>query len=464
MPYLTVEQIESGLKDLRDRYQGADVCRLVQLRHHTYKQRWVHALRIGRYEDNGNRAGVLFLANVHGNEWGGSDAVLSFASDLLQAWESGTGLTYGGAAFSAEEIASIIDLCDVFVVGCVNPDGRAFSQEKPENKDWRKNRRPINDADTRIGADINRNFDFLFDIEAAFDPSVVDAPTMGSLAPAEDHYQGLGPNSEAETRNIVSLLDDHPNIAWMLDIHCTGGQVMRSWGDAPTQSSRPERTFFNPAFDGVRGVADVNVYGEYMDPYDRSRMDDAVTAVVTALRGVRNDPHERYQGVALFDRPTTGAGTQNPISGDTIDYAYSRHLVNPNASCVYGLAVEFGFDEEAQPPDAKMQEIIADLSAGMVALCLQARRPVFYPEVEEPPVFEPDFRILTGIIDGGPGWVWVNGRPVFVKPPDPRLYEMLRMLGQFQVAPELYGPDALGTQREALQQVVDLAQGLLEEL
>lgn len=461
MPYLTVEQIESGLQELRDRYHDAGVCRLVRLGHRTHEGRWVHALRIGRYEDNGNRAGVLFLANVHGNEWGGSDAALSFAEDLLRAWENGTGLTYGGTAFSADEIASIIDLCDVFVVGCVNPDGRAFSQAEPENKDWRKNRRPINDADTRIGTDINRNFDFLFDIETVFDPTVKDAPTMGSLAPAEDHYQGLGPNSEAETRNIVSLLDDYPNIVWMLDIHCTGGQVMRSWGDAPTQSSRPDETFYNPAFDGVRGVADVNVYGEYMDMFDRARMDDAVTAVTTALRGVHG---ENYKGVALFDRPTTGAGTQNPISGDTIDYAYSRHLVHPDASCVYGLAVEFGFDEDAQPPDDTMQEIIADLSAGMVALCLQARRAVFYPEVEEPPVYEPDFRILSGIINGGPGWVWVNGRPVFVKPPDPRLYELLRRVGQFQVAPELYGPDAVGSQRESLQQVVDLAQGLLDEL
>ncbi|ODU05742.1 MAG: hypothetical protein ABS81_06535 [Pseudonocardia sp. SCN 72-86] len=460
MPYLTVEQIESGLTDLRDRYHDAGVCRLVRLRHQTHEKRWVHALRIGKYEDNGNRAGIVFLANVHGNEWGGSDTVLSFASDLLQAWESGTGLTYGGTAFSADDIASIIDLCDVFVVGCVNPDGRAYSQAKPENKDWRKNRRPINDADTRIGADINRNFDFLFDIERAFDPSVVDAPTMGSLAPAEDHYQGIGPNSEAETRNIVSLLDDYPNITWMLDIHCTGGQVMRSWGDAPNQSTRPEMTFFNKDFDGVRGTSDVTRYGEYIDPYDQSRMSEAVAAVVGAVYGVRG---QKYTGVQLYNRPTPGAGLDNPISGDTIDYAYSRHLVDPDASCVYGLAIEFGLDDDAQPPDDTMREIIADVSAGMVALCLQARRQVI-PGFTAPPELTQDFRILTGIIDGGPGWVWVNGRPVFVKPPDPRLYELLRRVGEFQVAPELYGPDAVGTQRETLQQVVDLTQGLLDEL
>ncbi|GEL26043.1 hypothetical protein PSU4_49970 [Pseudonocardia sulfidoxydans NBRC 16205] len=459
MPYLTVEQIESGLTDLTARYPS--VCRHIALPHRTFEGRTVTALRIGRHGDHGNRAGVLFLANVHGNEWGGSDTALTFASDLLQAWETGTGLTYGDTVFDADDVASVIDLCDVFVVGCVNPDGRAYSQEAPENKDWRKNRRPLNDTDPRIGADVNRNFDFLFDIDTAFDPSVTDAPTMGSLAPLSDHYQGIGPNSEAETRNIVSLLDDHPNIAWLLDIHCTGGQVMRSWGDAPTQSSRPEQTFFNPDFDGVRGVADVNRYGEYMDPDDRARMDDAVSAVVTAVRGVRQ---ERYRGVALYDRPTAGAGVQNPMSGDTIDYAYSRHLVNPDASCVYGLAIEFGLDDDPQPPDDEMQRITADVSAGMVALCLQARRPVIYVEVEEPPILTPDFRILTGIIDGGPGWVWVNGRPVFVKPPDPRLYELLRRVGEFQVAPELYGPDAVGPQRKALLQIAELAQGLLDEL
>ncbi|MGD9990238.1 M14 family zinc carboxypeptidase [Pseudonocardia sp.] len=458
MPYLTVEQIESGLSDLRARYPS--VTRHIALREPTFEQRTVTALRIGAHGDGGIRAGVLFLANVHANEWGGSDTALSFAADLLRAWETGTGLTYGATVFTPDDIASIIELCDVFVVGCVNPDGRAYSQATPADKDWRKNRRPLSDTDPRIGADINRNFDFLFDIERAFDPSVTDAPTMGSLAPLSDHYQGIGPNSEAETRNIVSLLDDHPNIAWMLDIHCTGGQVMRSWGDAPNQSSRPEMTFFNPAFDGVRGTPDVTRYGEYIDPQDESRMSEAVAAVVGAVNGVRGG---QYVGVQLFNRPTPGAGRYNPMSGDTIDYAYSRHLVNPDASCVYGLAIEFGVDD-AQPPDDEMREIIADVSAGMVALCLQARRPVVHAQVQEPPVFTPDFRILSGIIDGGPGWVWVNGRPVFVKPPDPRLYEMLRRLGEFQVAPEILGPDAVGTQREALQQVVELAQGLLDEL
>ncbi|MBN9107293.1 MAG: hypothetical protein J0I34_00795 [Pseudonocardia sp.] len=459
MPYLTVEEIESGLSDLEARYPS--VCRHIALPHRTYEGRTVTALRIGRHDDDGNRAGVLFLANVHANEWGGSDTALSFASDLLQAWESGTGLSYGGTAFSADDVASIIDLCDLFVVGCVNPDGRAYSQEAPANKDWRKNRRPLNDTDPRIGADINRNFDFLFDIERAFDPSVVDAPTMGSLAPLSDHYQGIGPNSEAESRNIVALLDEHPNIAWMLDIHCTGGQVMRSWGDAPNQSSRPEMTFYNPDFDGVRGTPDVTRYGEYIDPHDESRMSEAVTAIVGAIHGVRD---QRYTGVQLFNRPTAGAGLFNPMSGDTIDYAYSRHLVNPDASCVYGLAVEFSLGDDPQPPDDEMQNIIADVSAGMVALCLHARRPVIHTGFEKPPILTPDFRILTGIIDGGPGWVWVNGRPVFVKPPDPRMYELLRRVGEFQVAPELYGPDAVGSQREALQQVVGLAQGLLEEL
>jgi hypothetical protein len=59
-----------------------------------------------------------------------------------------------------------------------------------------------------------------------------------------------------------------------------------------------------------------------------------------------------------------------------------------------------------QPPWAEMERIIADVSAGMAALCSQAREPVvcigFDPHVE-PPQFRPDFWILSGVIHGRTG-------------------------------------------------------------
>ena len=246
-------------------------------------------------------------------EWGGSDCALKFAADLLETYTAGAGLVYGGTEFDAAQIASIVETSEDFVVGCVNPDGRVYSQRT--DREWRKNRRPISDGDPRIGTDLNRNFDFLWDVERAFDESVLDIPSMGSRAPADDHYQGLAPASEAETRNVVWLLDEFPQIKWLLDIHCNGGQVMYSGGDAPNQTSRPEMTFHNPQFDGERGTPDVNRYGEYIDPEDERRMREAVAAVTDAVRGVRG---QDYEGIQCFDRVTPGAGgLHSPMSGTT---------------------------------------------------------------------------------------------------------------------------------------------------
>ena len=459
--YLTVEEIESGLLELKSRHPA--LCRLVPLPNRTYEGRTVTALRIGKHGDDGLRAGVLFLAGVHAMEWGGADCSLRFAADLLDAYAAGSGLTYGGTAFDAAQVVSIVETVDVFVVACVNPDGRAYSQQT--DREWRKNRRPISDSDSRIGTDLNRNFDFLWDVERGFDPSVRDFPTMGSPAPADDHYRGLAPASEAETRNVVWLLDEFPQITWLLDIHCNGGQIMYSWGDAPNQSARPEMTFHNPQFDGVRGTSDVGRYGEYIDPEDERQMREAVEAVAGAVRGVRGQDYARIQ---CFDRVTPGAGDRHsPMSGTSIDYAYSRHLVDPDLSTVYGLAIEFGLTGDPQPPVAEMELILADVSAGMVELCLLARRPILHVGLDEEATarrLQRDFRILSGIIDGGPGWVWVDGRPVFVKPPDPRLHELLRRVGEFQVAPELHDRNAAEAQRTALEKIVELSQSMLDGL
>jgi carboxypeptidase T len=456
--YLTVDEIESGLVDLSTRHPS--LCRMVTLPHRTFEGRTVTALRIGRPDDGGVRARVLFLAGVHAMEWGGSDTALTFAADLLDSYVAGTDLVYGGKTFGAGDIASVIDTVDVFVLACVNPDGRAYSQQSEQQKEWRKNRSRLSDTDNRIGTDLNRNFDFLWDIEKAFDPSVRDVPTMGSLAPASDHYVGRAAASEAETRNVVWLLDEFPQIIWLLDIHCNGGQVMHSWGDAPNQTSRPDMTFFNPRFDGVRGTADAARYAEYIDLADQDAMKRAVDVVADAVRDVRG---QQYQRTQAFDRRTPGAGDRSPMSGTTIDYAYSRHLVDPGKSTVYGLAIEFGLTGVAQPPVEEMERIVTDISSGTLALCLHARRPVVHVGIHEPTDFRQDFRILSGIIDGTPGWVWVNGRPVFVKPPDPRLHELLRRVGEFQSAPEVDGPTTV-TQRRALERIVELSQSLLDGL
>ena len=130
--YLTVDEIESGLVDLSTRHPS--LCRMVTLPHRTFEGRTVTALRIGRPDDGGVRAGVLFLAGVHAMEWGGSDTALAFAADLLDSYVAGTDLVYGGKTFGAGDIASVIDTVDVFVLACVNPDGRATASSRSSRR------------------------------------------------------------------------------------------------------------------------------------------------------------------------------------------------------------------------------------------------------------------------------------------------------------------------------------------
>ncbi len=459
MTYLNTDEVESALAGLKNQYP--DLCRLVELPHQTNQGRTTTALHIGKL-DEGYRTGVLFTAGMHAREWGGSDCAVNFAADLLEKYTAGAGLRYGNTEFDATQIAGIVETMEVFVVGCVNPDGRTYSQS--QDPKWRKNRAPIPGSD-EVGTDVNRNFDFLWDVTRAFDGSVLNISSMGSTNPARDTYHGPRRASEPETRNIVWLLDTYPQIKWLFDIHCYSGDVLYSWGDAPNQNSRPEMNFLNRHFDGMRGTADINRYGEYIDPDDEKRLRDAVSAVTNAVRGVRD---QDYKGLQAFDlRPPGSANLHYPTSGTVDDYAYSRHIADPTVTKVYGLTVEFGLKAQFQPPWDEMERIVADVSAGMVALCVQAREPVVYigfdPHVE-PPQFRPNYWILSGIIDGGPGWVWVNGRPVFVKPPDPRLQDLLTRVGEFLVAPEIQGEDAVETQRAALEKIIGLSEGLQKEL
>ena len=102
---------------------------------------------------------------------GGPDIVVSFAGDILKGYTSGMGLQYGGKSFSAAEIKQIFEETTIVVFPCVNPDGVEFSHNSVAL--WRKNRNPASSGNNpdRIGVDINRNYDFLWDFKKFFAPA-----------------------------------------------------------------------------------------------------------------------------------------------------------------------------------------------------------------------------------------------------------------------------------------------------
>ena len=232
---------------------------------------------------------------------------------------------------------------------------------------WRKNRRPApaeRDGDEScIGVDLNRNFDFLWDFAKAFDP---DAPVACSTKPCDPEvYVGPRACSEPETRNVVWLLDKHPEIAYLVDMHSYGELIMYSWGDDENQTREASMTFANRAWDGKRGMFD-DKYREFLLDDDRQllvRLGTAMQAGIAASRGRR---YAVQQSANLY-----------PTAGTSDDYSYSRHLVDPTLTKVLAFTVEWGSEDNPtpfHPPYEEMKKIIAEVTSGLLAFCGEAAR------------------------------------------------------------------------------------------
>jgi hypothetical protein len=356
---LNVTEIESALMGLSAAHPT--ICQLIALPNPTVEGRISHAVRIGT--SAANSVDTYFLTGgVHAREYGSCDMLVSLAADLCDAYAMGKGLGYGGKYFSAAEVKAIVEQMNVIIFPCVNPDGRAYSQSDPPTdakKMWRKNR---NQADSggdplKIGVDVNRNQDFLWDFRAAFAP----AATGGNLAsdsPASGVYHGSSAVSEAETRNVNFIFDSFPSIRWYVDVHSYSEDILYVWGDDELQVTDPSQSFQNSALNGTRGLIG-GAYGEFMDDGDLARHIALAGAFTASLREVRGTNYVPKPGFSLY-----------PTSGTNDDYAYSRHLVDPSKGKTLAFTVEWGTQFQPLPPE--MQEVIKDVSAGLIGLGLKA--------------------------------------------------------------------------------------------
>lgn len=334
------------------------LCQQITLPNQTVQGNTVTMLRVGK-QGTTKTKGVLFTACAHAREWGGADICINFILDLLLAYEAGGTIIYGSTTFTSAQVKQIVETVDLFVLPCINPDGRNYSIKTDPL--WRKNR-------NGPGVDCNRNYDFLWDIDVDFDPSVL----MGLIPPASDDpnsdvYHGTAPLSEAECRNVVWVLDNFPSIGWMLDIHSFNGDVLYSWGDAPDQTAPTETyiNFMNPAYNLKRGVPNPAVYGEYLPLVDILTISETAVATAAAVKAVRGQNYVGKQAFELY-------GT----SGAVDDYSYSRHFAQLGKPLVYGFTLEYGLEDQTSealdfhPASSEMNNIIADVDAGLMKFCL----------------------------------------------------------------------------------------------
>lgn len=339
MPYMNITEVDSALTALSTTYPGT--CELITLPNNSHEGRTIHAVRLGLGPLD-SRPAIAFVGGQHAREWGSCEICINFASDLLEAYDLGTGLTYGGQSYSAATVERLIEDAQIFVYPLVNPDGRHYSQTTFAM--WRKNRNPGG------AVDLNRNYDILWDFETALHPS---AGAVVSDNPSDDVYHGTAPFSEPETQNVRWLLDTYPQIRWLIDIHSYSELLYHVWGHDQNQITTPSQNFTNAAFDGQRGLED-DAYSEYITPADLGTQCGLVGRMQSALQAVRGMNYQTGQSFELY-----------PTTGTLSDYPYSRHIADATKTKTHGFLIEWG--TEFQPPWSEMENIILDISSALVA-------------------------------------------------------------------------------------------------
>lgn len=349
MSYLNITEVESATANLATAYPS--LTSLVTLPNPSIEGRISHALRISN-GGFGTRDVLMVIGGVHAREWGSCEILINFATDLLNAYTNNAGLQYGGKAFSAQTIQDLVNSLEIVIFPLVNPDGRLYSQQHDAAilDGWRKNRNPASSGGIpdRIGVDVNRNYDFLWDFATKMAPLEPGA----SADPSDETYHGTGPFSEPETRNVQWLVDAVPRTRWFIDIHSYSELILYNWGDDQNQSTDPTMNFHNPAWDAKRGVINDN-YAEYIPGDDEAVAAALAMRMKTAITAVRGRNYTAEPSYALY-----------PTSGASDDYVYSRHWINPAKTKTYGFVIEWG--TQFHPPWTEMELIIDDITAALI--------------------------------------------------------------------------------------------------
>ncbi len=310
------------------------------------------------------RVPVLVTGGVHAREWAPPDALLSFVKRLVRAHAAGADIVYpaftsGGVTYSdpnyrvtALEVAAILDRINLFVVPVVNPDGRDFSvlgqsgTPTPTEMTWRKNRRAISSSCT--GVDINRNFPIAWDHEEYYRPDAARKVDI-SVDPCHEIFKGPSAASEAETRNMIDLVNAH-RFEVSLDIHTTGRQILIPWGIEFNQSDDPDQSFTNvdkhhipplslTGRDGKIG----DDYSEFVTPGLPGRLSDLADAMSLEIMASAGSDFTAQTRSSYGIRPAVDVYPDVTVVGSLPDWVFSRQFRDPTWPQTSSFTVEAGF-------------------------------------------------------------------------------------------------------------------------
>ncbi|EWC47313.1 hypothetical protein DRE_03432 [Drechslerella stenobrocha 248] len=152
------------------------------------------------------RPAVVLHANVHAREWITSKVVEYFANELLKSTTSSSSAT--------------VNAYDYFIFPVVNPDGFVYSQTS--DRMWRKNRLRPSGSSSCYGTDINRNWDFNWNLSGG-----------ASTNQCAQDFKGVSPGNTAEYKGLSAFivnLKKTVDVKLFIDYHSYSQLILSPWG------------------------------------------------------------------------------------------------------------------------------------------------------------------------------------------------------------------------------------------
>jgi murein tripeptide amidase MpaA len=424
-----VDEITARMDALDQTYAE---CEQTDLPHRTWEGgaggagRTVRYLRIGTGVGEG-RARVLIAAGTHARELAPPDAVLTLLEKLLAAYKKQAPVKYAAFVDSRTQprttykefvidfptVKRIVERCELYVIPCVNPDGRDYVLT---NKvvGWRKNRRPappnmtcppfppeVSAGDVKqlsrepAGVDLNRNYDVAWDINTYYDTlAVTNVGVSNDPCAPQQIYHGPSPASEPETRNVQELIVEK-KVSFYVDVHSYARKFLFAWGMEANQTTKPEQTFRNPALDrkadgtGGRDGDFGTAYAEWMpagrEQEHRLLGDRMVNAILDSTGYTAADAAKPDGAIARQARESSRHATiQSPelsglLTGVSRDFAFAQSIgATPGPAVtataldpVYSYTFECGAADDGgfQPrPVTQYPKIEREVGAALFAL------------------------------------------------------------------------------------------------
>ena len=253
--------VESGLRQLATAHP--EIAELREMGR-SVENRPIWVLRLGERRPHAPK--VLFMGCHHAREWLSVEVPYRLAESLVQ-----------GA--NAAPVKDWLSRGEIWIAPMVNPDGHEFSRgtQTPEQRLWRKNRRP--NADGSVGVDPNRNYGYMW--------GVLDVSTS-SHVPHDDTYVGPHAFSEPETQAVRDLVAVE-RFRGLLTYHSFSQLILHPWG----YTSRP--------------IANVTRRQELVSLGEK---------MADLIKGVHGKAYTPEQSSQLY-----------PTAGDTTDWAYGTYHI-----------------------------------------------------------------------------------------------------------------------------------------